>query len=541
MSTDALEIPLSGAPVAPVSERARGLERFQKPLLALLLAVFFLVGWQGREPTMRAAGEDEFVYLALSKSLETGSYREVFRPTAPLHVQYPPAYPAWLTLMRKVLGENLDRIRMANLAMAATALLLMFAVMRRLAGPEPALALLLLLVLNPVLLRMGGAIVSENLFLLVVTLALVWTLSADATGRPAAVLPIAFALLAFLTRSIGLAAVAGVGCWLWSRRRWGALVGWGIASVLVVGAWFSYTILAGDSTVRSYSSDFAAVSAATGGTLLHLARRVGSHGLEYATSGIPGSLSLPTIPGTLVDNWFWLAISVILLLTGWLVLWRRWRAAAVYVLMYLGILLIWPYTDDRLLAPLVPLALLAFLLGALGVARALPARGRRPALVGLIALLTFGAGRGALERLRLYRDCDRSNPLVSRACYKDETLAMVAAAGYLREHAAPGDIVLSASPASMNYLSGHPIEVLSLLVGLPAESASDTLRARRIHFVVVPVPWAARALLPTCGHYQVSAEYLPFALLLSTAEPSGSPDACSALRKFAAAPPPGSG
>ncbi len=541
MSTDALDPPLSGPATAPAINRTGVLERLQYPILALLLLAFFVVGWRGREPSMRAAGEDEFVYLALSKSLETGSYRETFRPTAPLHVQYPPGYPAWLALMRKAVGENLDLLRVANLAMAAASLLLLFKVMRRLAGPGLALALLLVLVLNRDLLRMSGAVVSENLFLLTTTAALAWTVSADTADRPSPALPITLALLSFLTRSIGLAAVVGVGCWLWSRRRWRAFTGWAVASILIVGGWFSYTILAADSSVRSYASDFAAVSAASGGSVLHLARRVWNHGVEYATSGLPGSLSLPTIPGTLLDNWAWLGVDAVLLIAGWLILWRSWRAAAVYVPAYLGLVLIWPYMDDRTLVPTIPLLLMAYLLGAHRVAQWLPLRGRRLALGGLLALLALGAGQGALERLFKYRDCDRANPWVSRGCYPDQTLALLAAARYLREHTTTTDIVLTPSPASMNYLSGHPSEVLSLLVRVPPESASDTLRTRRIRFVVVAVPWAARILLPTCGQYQLAADFPPFALLLSTSEPRNSDNACPALRKLASNPPPSPG
>ena len=532
MGTATLEAPISRPAARPAIERTGLLARLQYPILGILLLAFFVVGWQGREPSMRAAGEDEFVYLALSKSMATGSYREIFRPTAPLHVQYPPVYPAWLAISRQVAGENLDAFRVANLIMAAGALLLMFSVMRRFAGPGLGLALVLLLVLNRDLLRMSGAIVSENLFLLLTTAALAWTVSAEASGKTSPAPAILLALLSFLTRSIGLATVLGVGYWLWSSRRWRPLAAWAVASVLVVGAWFSYTSIAANSGVRSYTSDFAAVSASTGGTLRHFAARIWDHGVEYATSGMPYALSLPTVAGTRLDNWVWLLLNGVLLTTGWVILWRRWRAAAVFLPVYIGLVLVWPYMDGRLLVPLIPLGIMALLLGAQRVARLLPLRGRTVALGLVVALLTVGAGQGALKRLVGYRACDRANPFASHGCYSEETLALAAAASWLRQHSDPADIVLSQYPASMNYLSGHRTESLGLAT-LPTQNARDTLRARNIRFVVVTVPWTAQTLLSSCTGLRLEADYSPFALVLSTAELGDSADACSTLQTLA--------
>jgi hypothetical protein len=533
-----LEVSSSGL---DASELTRGSlwARLQYPLAAVLLAAFLLVGWQAREPTMRAAGDDELVYLALSKSLEAGSYREIFRPSAPLHVQYPPGYPAWLVVVRHTVGENLDVIRGANLVLAASALLLWFKTARQLAGVGIALPLLLLLAMNRGLL-LSGSLTSEGLFLLLSTAALVWMLPpANAARRPALV-AIGLAFLAFLTRSIGLALLLPVGVWLWTRRQRGTLVAWAITSLLIVGGWFAYAEIArANAASRSYASQFVGLSLQSGGQFLRLAGRLWKHFVDYATRHIPYTMSLPSIPGTLLDNLAWLVLNTVVITAGFVVFWRKWRPAALYFLIYFGFVMIWPFEDGRLLIPMIPLVLLAFLLGARWLTGLLPLRARTPVMGILVALPALGALQGASERFSRYRECDRAAPYTSPGCYDDARLTMAAGAEYLKRHAAPGAIVLTREPASINFLSGHLTEPVGVLFSGPPATALDTLRARNIQFVLVTRPWMARRLLDSCGSLQFEAEFPPDALVLSV--PTGTPasDACDQLRGMARLPPPG--
>ena len=131
--------------VTTTASGAEGLvTRLQYPLLSLVLLIFLLVGWRGRVPIHIATG-DENTYLALSQSLESGSYREIFLASAPLHVKLPPAYPALLAGIRLVGGENLDLIRAVNLVLLAASVLFMYLIARHIAGVGIALSLAFLL------------------------------------------------------------------------------------------------------------------------------------------------------------------------------------------------------------------------------------------------------------------------------------------------------------------------------------------------------------------------------------------------------------
>src|SRR5262245_3038431 len=105
----------------------------QNTLIAVLLVAFIAIGWRARPP-LGLGGTDEMVYWALSKSLESGSYREIYQASAPRHLQYPPVYPAWLVVVRHTLGDRIELVPAANLALVAGALLLLTLVARQLMG-----------------------------------------------------------------------------------------------------------------------------------------------------------------------------------------------------------------------------------------------------------------------------------------------------------------------------------------------------------------------------------------------------------------------
>ena len=514
--------------------------RLQNLVVAALLLVFLVVGWRGREPVQVATG-DSLIYLSLSRSLESGSYREIFRASAPLHVKYPPGYPAWLVLARHATGERLDLILAINLALVAVSFVLIFAIARHFSGQWLALSLLLLMVLNPGLLGVGGSLNSEALFLLLSTSALAATLM---TGRPDSRWALAatmLASLAFLTRSAGIAVVVAVGVWLWSRRKGAELLVYSLVSTIVVGGWVAYVALASRTQVSfSYATEFANRGIATHASLIsQLAHRVGSNAIDYGTATLPSELMVPTIPGTLIDNWIWLIVEIVLLTTGLVMFWRQWRAAAAYVVSYAGLLLLWPWPINRLLDPIVPLVLLALLAGGWRIAARWRPRARILALGSLVALLTFGAVQGAIERVRQYANCDRVQPYQSAGCYDAETLSEVAAAKYLRLHAAPDDVVLANRPAGVNFLSGHPSEPAILLATVPSGSAAQALRAWKIPYIMLTARapgekgLMATSLLSSCRELWLESRFPPHALLLSTVPPTlPQDDACTALVQY---------
>ena len=538
------EPPMTIPPERPATSSDNDVSRYvargQNVLVAILLFLFVAVGWRARDPVQIGSGDD-LIYLSLSKSLESGSYREVFRASAPLHVKYPPGYPAWLVLVRQVAGDRLDVILATNLVVVGVSLIILFVVARRMMGAWFALALLLLMVLNPGLLWMGGSLYSEALFLFLSSATLAATLRADRSNGRASIAGIAFAVLAFLTRSAGIALVVAVGVWLWSRRKRLELLVYSLASTAVIGGWFVYVALASrDLSARSYANDLPVGAVNThGGALARLAHRAWENAPSYATGILPTELSLPTIPDTLIDNWLWLGAEVVLLATGIVVFWRTWRAAAAYLVLYGGLLILWPWPSGRLLDPLIPFVLFAMLVGAWRLTVRLPARARILAFGGLVTIMAVGAAAGAVERVQKYGQCDRSNPYASPGCYDAETRSVVAAGEYLRAHAAAGDVVLARQPSGVHFTSGHPAEPAVLLEQVPPGAAARALRDRGILYILLTArhPYErgqmAHALLSSCVELRVEARFAPHALLLTTAVPRASAeDACAALAQF---------
>jgi hypothetical protein len=538
MSLTGLANELSDRPVTPPS---RLFVQGRNLVVALLLVAFLVMGWRGRDPVQIRSGDD-LIYLSLSRSLQSGSYREIFRPSAPLHVKYPPGYPAWLVLVRQVTGDHLALIVVANLLLVSLSLVLMFVVARRLMGEWLALAFLTLMALSPALLWTGGSLYSEALFLLISTSALAMTLKADRSGGRGAVLgAIALALLAFLTRTAGIALVIGIGVWLWRRRKPAELTAYGLSSAVVVGGWFAYASAASpDPSTRSYANDLANVTATVrAGQLTQLASRLWHNAVNYGTETLPTELSVPTIPGTLLDNWTWQLVQTILLVAGIVVLWRAWRAAAAYVVLYASLLVFWPWPIARLLSPIIPLALLLLLLGAHRLTQRMSVRARGLTLGALVAVLLFGAARGAIDRVQKIRLCDRTNPYISPGCYDAETRTIVAAATYLRLHTAPTDVVLANRPVAMQFLSGHLSEPTLLLEQVPPGEAARALRDRKIQHVLLTAvnPFErvtlAGILLASCTGFRVEAQFAPHAMLLEASPPDGTgADACAAIAEF---------
>lgn len=518
----------------------------QNAILGVLILTFLALGWMGRSVVEIASG-DEFTYLALSHSLEDGSYREIYRASQPLHVQYPPGYPAWLLVVRNVSGERLDLIPAVNLALVSLTLLMVFGAARKLIGGWMALGMLLPLSLSAGLLWTGGSYYSEALFLFLSATTVVATLRADESGAgwrytSAAIV---LALLAFLTRAIGLTLIVGVGLWLLSRRRRRELVALVVSAALVVGGWMAHTSRPpADVPIRSYGSDFLrGRTEAPPDLVTEVAHRVWDNALMYSTQILPVELAMPTLSGTVLDNALWLALNALFLSVGLVVLWRRWRALMLYLVLSAAALLLWPWPLNRLLAPLIPFLMLTFMIGAWTLCQRLSShRARVAALASLVLALTLGATQTAIAHVGRLWDCDRDAPYTSAGCYDAPTLGLIAASMYLKDSIAVDDAVLAWRPSSIHFLSGRAGEPATLVERFPEGQLADSLRSRGIRYALLGTineferESFARALMASCADFQVEARFEPNVLLLRTRSPGEVADtadsACGAIDAY---------
>ena len=532
--------PLQEYPPPPA--RRGVLDRYQYLLVVLGILVFLTLGWRGRLPVIIVGGDD-LTYVSLSRSLETGTYREEYFADAPRHIKYPPGYPALLLAVRKVGGESHDLAQAMNLVLVTVGLLGSFLIVRKVAGVGPALAAFSLLVINPSLLTVGVRMLSEAPYIGFVGAALAVATLAPAASSRTAHLAIFLALAAFLTRVAGLVLVLSIGLWLVRRRRPRELVAYVVACLIVVGGWFAYTrVVPEDATGHSYGADLAGFARVSpdAPSRVELAYK---NAVGYATDGLPSAMALPTIPGTKIDNILWLAALTVLAGVGIVRLGRTAPAVAWYLVLSAALLLAWPWRQDRLMLPLVPFVLGAMLIGAHHLTRRLGSRTRTVLLGSLTLLMGIGALAGVATRDANAQACDRSRPYESPGCYDEQSRSMAAAAHYLRSTAREGALVITLSGAAVNFLSGLRTEPVELVRSFPPGEAGQGLRKSGVRYILitghraVERGWFGRTLLASCRELRFEARFPPAGFVLTTEPPQGpSEDACGPLTELVTSP-----
>jgi 4-amino-4-deoxy-L-arabinose transferase-like glycosyltransferase len=195
-------------------------------------------------------------YLHLARSLvETGSYAMWAKPSA----YVAPAYPFFLAGVFKIFGENFFVVKLFQIALGSTAVLLIYFLALRFTRPAAALLAALIVALHPELVGVTGFIYTETLFVFLLTATLLLTVRAMASAKPAHFL-IAGVLLGLTTLCRGttfylpffiLAAA------LLSSQRWKLMRRWAIfmaGMVLAMAPW----------TLRNYHHFHVFLPVATG-------------------------------------------------------------------------------------------------------------------------------------------------------------------------------------------------------------------------------------------------------------------------------------
>ncbi len=305
---------------------------------------------------------DDGIYLALAKSLAEGhGYRLLYLPDGPSAVHYPFAYPLFLAALWRLwpsFPANVVLFKAANAAlMGLFAFILSASAGEKVTGRRWLGALVVAAGATAIpLVATASVLFAEPLFL-VLAAGACWAADSakGAEGMRLYRLALSAGLLAgaaALTRSIGVAAIAGVALALWRKPR--AAVTAGAMGLAMLVPWGLFVAL--------HHVETEPVLAANYGTYGDLIAQSGWGWLSLgslADLGRPlAALLLPPMPPAL---WKVAAVWTMLVLAfGIVALARRAPATGWTLAAYLTLVAVWPYGPDRFLWAVVPWLALAF-------------------------------------------------------------------------------------------------------------------------------------------------------------------------------------
>lgn len=362
------------------------------PYLLVALGVLG-VGVAAWRPVPAGVWHDDGVYMLVGKAIAGGhglTYHGVVG--APVATKFPPAYPALLASLWIVL-RGIGAVTLAatflNLGFLAVAAGFFAKALHdstglslRLSASAAGLGFV-----STDLLRTALVPLSESLFLALAMAAFaLWPkAAAEEGGRWRAVL--ALLLVAVVaTRSAGLALVAGFAVALGLRT--------GVAAAAVVAApalvftvGWSRWAAARSADIQEGMRDLLGPYGSWLSDQAWSAPAAFSSALPSHALGVLERVAAIAVPGA--TGWLLLIASAPLAgltVVGLVALCRRFPPLGWSVIAYLGMLLLWPYLDRRLVAPIHPALVAALVLGASLAYDRLSDRRARGALVGALAI-----------------------------------------------------------------------------------------------------------------------------------------------------------
>jgi 4-amino-4-deoxy-L-arabinose transferase-like glycosyltransferase len=425
-------------------------------VLAGLLALHALLCFFTRPPDF-LTGQDDIEYVSLGQSLRQGGYNEIWRIDAPVHSQYPPGYPALISVWGLAFGDSYASLAVMNALLSTLALFLGYSLVQRRFNEGVALTSLAVLAVNPLLVKTGGMVGSEPAFMLASMLVLSFAQRAKLKTRDVAI-AIAAAVFAALSRSIGVILIGALALHWLGQRRWKALLVLAVASLVTVGAWLAWTAMAPEQyTGSSYIADLRSVGGQSGADGPSVVTRVLRRAVYYATDAVPFTMAQPSIPNTLIDNIVGVLILWPSVAVGTFAFARRWRPAATYMVLTGLLLLAWPWGNERFILPLMPLLVPALIIGAITIIKRF---GTRAATVfaGIIVItLWVSAATSSARRLPVAFSCRAGDFTRDLNCVGRDQAGYFEAVRYINEHTPRDAVVLAAKSGALYHYTGRKV------------------------------------------------------------------------------------
>jgi len=517
--------------------------RWGQIVSAIAVLWYAVIAWLIRVPVV-ATRNDDAVYLGLADALKHLTYRDAYIVGAPFHSMYPPGYPAFLALLDVLPGDRLSVLHGANILLVIIAMVAVADVVRTRWSPVLGLAIILVCATNIELALAAGVVMAEPLYLALSAGAL-WASVQPTRGLSRAMTGL-LAIGTALVRSVGLTMVVATGLhWLF-QRQWRAVAGFGLAALGSVGLWLAWTVFAPDLPAgQSYIAD--AVQPSDGhevGVFGQVGVRLRDNFSFYVPRAMPHTLGVPTIPGTPIDNVFWILTLVMLITVGLAGMVRRWPLAVWYVAVYCVLIAVWPWTNSRFLVPLIPILITAIVvaLQALGLRFAVRRQGLIIGLFAAVLVLT-----GGIRQVRAVADfapCRVEAPFVAPGCFNVEQRAYLAGAHYTADALPPDAVVAAAKSAAFGYHAGRKVYPLWRLPLRSPNTLLDHLVGAGVEYLFLgrqlPIERDVALLLQqVCQDMVLEHTFPPNTYLFRfapEASPADSRIACDAIRVYIATP-----
>lgn len=414
-------------------------------------------------------GGDNGAYYALGRALaERHAYLSLWEPGAPPHTQYPPVFPAMIAVLWMLGFQGFMTMKVLVLVCSVIAVGLTYLWLRRTTTPGIALGATALLAVMPGVLELSHIELSDIPAWVFTMLALWASTHMAGTAERERLggddrrhglwlgLFVAGVVLGNFTRSAGLPLVVAAFAWLALRRRWrdlGVLAGVFIPCFFLWWLWGKMNGGAGYVGYLWFVDPYRPQMGTVG--VMEMLGRVWLNIKRYTGIHLPVLLTWVADPMPLLGG------SVFLLaIIGWARRLRRPGLAEVWLIPYLGLLLVWPSTwsGERFLLPLLP-ALFCWgaeaardVGGRLGGTRA--ARWV-PLAAGVVLLLMAARGIRAVGTAgracsRMYTEGD------AFPCMAPEYHDLLAIAAQARGRLPEGSAVISRKATLFYAISGYP-------------------------------------------------------------------------------------
>jgi hypothetical protein len=303
---------------------------------------------------------DDGIYAVVAKSLSQGAgYRIISLPNTPDQTKYPFLYSyilSWLWSLNPTFPDNIGLLKAANAAFLAAIFVLSYLFYRRRAQGDEAEAFLFaaLVCLNPAVFSFTDFTVSDILFLLLSLSAfIIFDASNQCTSRFSVLLLATTIALGCLTRSAAVPlAVAGAIHFTW-RKRYQELTYYLSLVFLLIIPWWLWVGSHSNQTMStlldyyvSYSSEPPAFVIMWSNPMAAIDIVWGN--LRYMADALDLIFQSRIVPGLLLPVCLLVLLGLRQSFSDQSVFFRF------YLVLYLGLVIAWPFPPERYLIPLVP-------------------------------------------------------------------------------------------------------------------------------------------------------------------------------------------